>query len=70
MWDVLEILLGVAFDAMGVVLSWRFYVSLLLTFALVAGIFWLIPNSTVASLLAALVVLVGLLLGFVWDQTA
>ena len=68
MWDILEALLGLALDAVSMVFSWRFYVSLLLTFALVAGIFWLVPNSTAASVLAVPVVVVGLLLGFVWDR--
>ena len=68
MWDFLEILLGLAFEAVGAVLSWRFYLSLLLTLALVAGIFWLVPNSTAASVVAVPVVVVGLILGFVWDR--
>ena len=68
MWDFLEILFGLALDAVGMVSSWRFYVTLLLTFALVAGIFWLVPNSTAASVLAVPVVVVGLITGFVWDR--
>ena len=68
MWDVVETLLWLVLDAVGVVFSWRFYASLLLTFALVAGISWLVPNSTAASVLAVPVVVVGLLLGFVWDR--
>jgi hypothetical protein len=68
MWDVLEILLGLAFDVVGAVFSWRFYVSLLPTLALVAGIFWLLPNPTAAAVVAVPVGVVGLILGFVWDR--
>ncbi len=69
MWDFVETLLWLGLDAVGPIFSWRFYASLLLTFALVAGILWLVPNSTAASVVAIPVVVIGLLLGFVWDRS-
>ncbi len=68
MWDFVETLLWLVLDAVGAVISWRFYVSLVLTFVLVAGICWVVPNSTAASVVAVPVVVVGLLLGFLWDR--
>ncbi len=68
MWDVLEILLQVLLEGLGACCSWRFWVSVVATLALVAVIYWAVPNSSVAMALAIPVVILGLIVGFVWDR--
>jgi hypothetical protein len=68
MWDFLELLLQVVLEGAGACCSWRFWVSVVATLALVTAIYWAMPNSALAIAVAIPVVVVGLILGFVWDR--
>jgi len=61
--DILEFLsaIGELFS------SWRFYVCLILTFALVCLIYFLIPNQTVCLVLSIPLAMVGIGAGIVWQ---
>ncbi len=70
MADLLELLLNVLLEVAGAYWSWRAWVTAVATLAVVAGLCWLIPSSTAASVLAVPVVVGGLVFGFVWERGA
>jgi hypothetical protein len=70
MADLLELVLELVCDLAGWYESWRLGVSFLATLGLAGGLYWAIPNSTAATIVAAPVLVAGLVLGFVWDRGA
>jgi len=63
MWDVIEFIAGI-FDLFT---AWRFYVCLLVSFALVGLVYWLIPNRSLCLSLSIPIAVVGICTGAVWQ---
>ena len=63
MLDLLELISGIG----ELLCSWRFYLCLFLSFAVVGLVYWLIPDRSICLAVSIPVAVIGLVTGIVWQ---